>query len=73
MEDDGSRYLVLLYKTDRFSGELRPSEEGRVFWMSREEFDRAEVMWNMKEILQILDSDTYSEFFWKDGEWELLG
>lgn len=73
VEDDGSRYLVLLYKTDRFSGELRSSEEGRVFWMSREEFDRTEVMWNMKELLQILDSDTYSEFFWKDGRWELLG
>ena len=68
INDDGSRYLVLLYKTDRFSGELRSSEEGRVFWVTREEFARLPVMWNMREILQILDSDDYSEFFWAPGE-----
>ena len=75
INDDGSRYLVLLYKTNRFSGELRPSEEGRVFWTTREEFARLPVMWNMREILQILDSDDYSEFYWPKGADEgiLLG
>ena len=75
INDDGSRYLVLLYKTDRFSGELRSSEEGRVFWVTREEFARLPVMWNMREILQILDSDDYSEFYWPQGadEGVLLG
>ena len=73
--DDGSRYLVLLYKTDRFSGELRSSEEGRVFWTTRKEFERLPVIWNMREILQILDADEYSEFFWPEGadEGVLLG
>jgi 8-oxo-dGTP diphosphatase len=75
INDDGSRYLVLLYKTDRFSGELRSSEEGRVFWTTREEFERLPVIWNMREILQILDADEYSEFFWPEGadEGVLLG
>ena len=75
INDDGSRYLVLLYKTNRFSGELRPSEEGRVFWTTREEFARLPVLWNMREILQILDSDDYSEFYWPKGADEgiLLG
>lgn len=31
IEKDGTRYLVLLYKTDEFEGELKSSEEGRVF------------------------------------------
>ncbi len=75
INEDGSRYLVLLYKTDRFSGELRSSEEGRVFWTTREEFERLPVIWNMREILQILDADAYSEFFWPEGadEGVLLG
>ena len=75
VNDDGSRYLVLLYKTDRFSGELRSSEEGRVFWTTRKEFERLPVIWNMREILQILDADEYSEFFWPEGadEGVLLG
>ncbi len=73
--DDGSRYLVLLYKTNRFSGKLRSSSEGRVFWTTREQFEKMHVLWNMKELLQILDSDEYSEFFWAKGEEEgqLLG
>ena len=75
INDDGSRYLVLLYKTDRFSGELRNSEEGRVFWVTRAEFDRLNVMWEMREILKILDSEEYSEYFWEKGQetGQLLG
>lgn len=68
INDDGTRYLVLLYKTNQFSGELRASEEGRVFWVSREEFARMDVIWNMKELLQIMDSQEYSEFYWGQGE-----
>ena len=75
INEDGSRYLVLMYKTNRFSGELRSSEEGRVFWTTREEFKRLPVMWNMREALEILDSDQYSECFWPFGthEYTLLG
>ena len=73
--DDGSRYLVLMYKTNRFSGELRSSSEGRVFWTTREQFEKMHVIWNMRELLQILDTDEYSEFFWGMGEQkgQLLG
>ena len=70
INEDGSRYLVLMYKTNRFSGELRSSEEGRVFWTTREEFKRLNVIWNMREALEILDSDRYSEYFWPFGRHE---
>ena len=67
IEEDGSRYLVLMYKTDKFSGQLQSSEEGRVFWMTREEFETADVMWDMQDILKIHDSDQYSELFYPAG------
>ena len=38
--DEGERYVVFLYKTDKFSGELASSAEGRVFWIKREELER---------------------------------
>ena len=74
INDDGSRYLALLYRADRFTGQLRASEEGRVFWVTREEFQRMDVMWNMKEVLQIMDSATQSELFWPQNsqEWVIL-
>ena len=31
IQEDGTRYIVLLYKTDQFEGELKSSDEGRVF------------------------------------------
>ena len=72
--NDGSRYLVLLYRTDRFTGQLRASEEGRVFWVTREEFQRMDVLWNMKEVLRIMDSATQNEFFWPQDsqQWVIL-
>ena len=37
---DGSRYIVLLYKADRFSGKVRSSPEGKVCWPRCPRFPR---------------------------------
>ncbi len=66
--EDGSRYLVLLYKTNRFHGELKSSPEGRVFWVTREQFKSMHVIWEMHELLQILDHEQYSELFFEKGQ-----
>lgn len=38
--DDGSRYMVLFYRTERFEGELHGSEEGEVRWLELEEMKK---------------------------------
>lgn len=72
IQEDSTRYIVLLYKTDKFTGELKSSDEGRVFWIDRAEIDSANLIWNMKELLEIFDTDLYSEFFFKikDGKYK---
>lgn len=72
IQEDGTRYIVLLYKTDKFTGELKSSDEGRVFWIDRADIDRVNLIWNMKELLEIFDADLYSEFFFKikDGKYK---
>ena len=76
-DQDGTRYIVLLYKTVQFEGELKSSEEGRVFWLDRSEIGNANLIWNMKELMQIFETDSFSEFFFKieNGRYEgkLLG
>lgn len=73
---DGSRYLVLFYKTDRFSGELRSSEEGPVFWMELEELlhmdDRLAP--DMEAMIQVFLRDDLSEFFYvrENGKWSYM-
>lgn len=65
IQKDGSRYMVFLYKTDKFSGNLKSSEEGDVFWVEKEQLPQLNLVWNMKELLNIFFSDVYSEFFFK--------
>ena len=72
IQEDGTRYIVLLYKTPKFTGELKSSDEGRVFWIDRADINSANLIWNMKELLEIFDTDLYSEFFFKikDGKYK---
>ena len=67
IEEDGTRYIVLLYKTNCFEGELKDSEEGRVFWLDRKDVADANLIWNMRELLEIFEEDEYSEFFFRVG------
>ena len=71
VNDDGSRYLALFYKTDKFSGEIRSSEEGNVFWMPFCELlsmgDRLSL--DMLDMIKVFMDDDLSEFFYyKENE-----
>lgn len=66
--EDGTRYIVLLYKTDQFEGELKNSREGKVFWLDRNDISSANLIWNMRELLEISETDQYSEFFFQAGK-----
>ena len=73
-EEDGARAVVLFYKTDRFSGELKSSEEGEVFWVRREHFESLPLATDMAETIRVFESDTFSECFYTqdgDGTWRL--
>jgi len=72
IQDDGTRYIVLLYKTNKYEGELKSSEEGHVFWLERKDIDKANLIWNMRELIEIFEGEEYSEFFfeYKNGKHE---
>lgn len=76
-EDDGTRYIVMLYKTDRFSGELTSSREGRVFWIPRAELERYRLPISFDQMVQVFEEDELMEQYchWEDGVYkrELLG
>lgn len=72
INDDGSRYMVLLYKTNKFSGELIPPEEGDVFWTKFEDISEDRLANDMKKMVEIFYNNEVSEFYYykKDGKWE---
>ena len=56
-------YVITLYRTDRFSGELKSSEEGEVYWISLEELKKRELATGMEYVLEIMESEQVSECY----------
>ncbi|MDI9468630.1 MAG: 8-oxo-dGTP diphosphatase [Bacillota bacterium] len=51
IEEDGSRYIALLYRSNQFEGELHSSPEGPVYWVKRDELPRRELAPDMDSLL----------------------
>lgn len=70
---DGGRYIVFLFKTNQFEGELRDSEEGPVEWVSRGELDSYELVEDFYELLEVMEDDHLTEFQYivNDDEWNI--
>lgn len=70
----GARYIVICYKTNTFSGNLKDSDEGHVFWIKKDELFNYELSTDLKEMFLVMDSDTLSEFYSlrKDDDNEIL-
>lgn len=67
INDDGSRYFVLLYKASEFTGELHSSEEGEVRWINKKDFLKEPLAQGMEAVFQIINSDNLSECFYEKG------
>lgn len=67
------RYVVFFYKATKYTGTLTSSDEGEVFWLSREELHNHVLVEDFAEMLKVFDSPTLSEFYYyKDNdEWGL--
>ena len=63
IELDGSRYMVFLYKTASYSGNIQSSSEGRVFWMSLDELKKKEALWHLDMMLEIFCGNGVSELY----------
>lgn len=69
--DDGSRYMVLLYKTNQFEGTVSSSDEGTVRWVTIDEMLTLPLADGMETQLQIFLNEELSEDFYyiENGEW----
>ncbi len=60
---NGLHNVGLLYKATEFSGTLKSSEEGKVYWISKEDYEKKDLAEGMRAVLQIMDSDAFCECF----------
>lgn len=61
---DDARYIVLLYKTNCFEGELKSSYEGKVFWIKAEEIDNYPLAHHFRPMYEIFINEDMSEFYY---------
>ena len=68
-EEDGTRYIVMLYKTNQFSGELRSSREGNVFWIKRDELENYPLPVSFDQLIHVFEDDSLGEQYVRwDGD-----
>jgi len=72
-DKNGARYVVFFYKTDRFHGTLRSSDEGEVFWIPRNTLQKYTLCTDFESMLKVFEAEDLSEFYYyqEDGSWKL--
>lgn len=72
VDDNDTRYIVILYKTNRFSGELRSSEEGKVFWIKRNELENYRLPESFDQMVLLFENNDLSEQYIHEENDELI-
>ncbi|MDO5360582.1 MAG: NUDIX domain-containing protein, partial [Jeotgalicoccus sp.] len=68
--EDDERYIVLMYKTNQYSGTLLSSDEGEVFWINKDDLLSYKLANDFDEMFRVMDSDILSEFYY-DESWNV--
>lgn len=68
---EGGRYLVFLFTTDSFAGEIVSSEEGKMEWISMDRLSEYNTVSDLQELLDVMLREDLTEFQYilRDGQW----
>ena len=71
---DEGRYIVFLFRADRFEGELLSSEEGQMEWVERSALPSLSTVKDFAELLSVMERGDLSEFLYvPDGDhWNVV-
>ena len=61
--NDGTRCVVLCYRTNQFEGSLKSSEEGEVFWIHPSVLPNKRLAPGMEETFKIFFEEDYPELY----------
>ena len=70
--EDCDRNIMLFYKCNEFTGTLKNSKEGKVFWIYKKDLDKYELSLDLKRIYKIMTSTHLSEliYYKKNNKWK---
>ena len=73
-QTEAGRYLVFLFTAERFTGELRSSEEGEMRWVERGELASLPTVPDFAELLAVFDREDLTEFLYEktpENDWSV--
>lgn len=59
---EGGRYIVFLFETDQFDGELASSDEGKMHWVKISELSNVNLVSDFEELIEVMISESLTEF-----------
>lgn len=59
---ENGRYIVFLFKTDQFEGEIVSSDEGKMLWVSKNELTNYNLVPDFDSLIEVMLSDELTEF-----------
>ena len=71
---ENGRYLVFLFRADKFSGEVVSSEEGEMRWIDKRDLHKFNLVQDFDDMLKVMAEDTYNEFQYlvQNDEWKVV-
>ena len=68
------RYIVFLFRADKYEGELISSEEGDMHWIKKEELSSVNLVSDFNMLLQVILDDSLNEFQYiiEDDLWKIV-
>ena len=71
---ENGRYIVFLFRTDEFSGEVSSSDEGDMVWVNKSELSKVNTVNDLQPLLRVMEEDDLTEFQYviEDGNWRAL-
>ena len=68
------RYIVFLFETEEFEGDLRSTEEGTMHWIDERELSKVNLVEDFEDLIEVMLDDELVEFQYviEDGEWLVI-
>lgn len=71
---ENGRYLVFLFETNDYSGDVISSEEGEMYWVKKSELSNLNTVGDINELLQVMLDGNLTEFQYvlENDKWNIL-
>lgn len=71
---ENGRYLVFLFRADKFTGEVTSSDEGEMRWIAKDELHNYNLVQDFDDMLKVMATDDYNEFQYivENDEWRVM-